>query len=557
MDDAMTFEANANQPPPLEPYDLFASDPVLGAAMEREGGDRETMAAFGKSVGTGEVFEWGFLANRHSPELATHDRFGNRIDEVRYHPAYHSLLEMSVSAGIHCMRYESRPGDGGAVTRNALMYLVSQVEVGHGCPTSMTSAALGALDHQPELAETWRPRLVSRNYDPRLVEPSSKAGCLVGMGMTERQGGSDVRANTSVAQPVGASAAGLEGAHLLQGHKWFTSAPMCDAFLVLAQAPKGLSCYLVPRVLPDGQHNGLRFMRLKDKLGNRSNASGELEFDNALAQMVGPEGRGVPTIIDMVNATRVDVAIWAVSLMRQAIAQAGWHAAHRSAFGSKLIDKPLMLNVLADLELEVEAATLMMAQMSGAFDRAPTDPDEAAFSRLATAVGKYWLTKRSSPVVREALECVGGNGYVEESILPRLYREAPLNAIWEGAGNVIALDVLRAMARSPHGVEAFADRLERASGANATLDRHLADLRAAMGGHDDGASGATREAGARRLVEQTAQCWAASLLVQHGDSALAEAYVQSRLGGDWGSELGTLNPTANLRHIAARAVPSR
>ena len=355
----MTLQAGANQPPPLEPYDLFATDPVLGAAMEREGAQREVMASFGKAVGSQEVFEWGSLANRHSPELATHDRFGNRIDEVRYHPAYHSLLDMSVSAGIHCRRYESQPG------------------------------------------------------------------CLIGMGMTERQGDSDVRANTTVAEPVAATAAGLQDAHRLRGHKWFTSAPMCDAFLVLAQAPKGLSCFLVPRVLPDGQRNGLRIMRLKDKLGNRSNASGELEFEDAIAQMVGPEGRGVPTIIDMVNSTRVDVAIWAVSLMRQSVSQAGWHVAHRSAFGAKLIDKPLMVNVLADMELEVEAATLMMAQMSGAFDRAPTDPDEAAFSRLATAVGKYWLTKRSSPVVREALECVGGNGYVEESILPRPYREAP------------------------------------------------------------------------------------------------------------------------------------
>ena len=552
----MTLEASANQPPPLEPYDLVATDPVLGAAMEREGAQRSAMASFGKAVGSEEVFEWGRLANRHSPELATHDRFGNRIDEVHYHPAYHSLLDMSVSAGIHCMRHESQPGDGGAVTRNALMYLMSQVEVGHGCPTSMTSAALGALAHQPELDATWRPRLVTRSYDPRLVEPSTKTGCLIGMGMTERQGGSDVRANTTVAEPVAATTAGLEGAHVLMGHKWFTSAPMCDAFLVPAQSPKGLSCFLVPRVLPDGQRNGLRFMRLKDKLGNRSNASGELEFEDALAQMVGPEGRGVPTIIDMVNATRVDVAIWAVSLMRQSVAQAGWHVAHRSAFGAKLIDKPLMVNVLADMELEVEAATLMMAQMSGAFDRASTDPDEAAFSRLATAVGKYWLTKRSSPVVREALECVGGNGYVEESILPRLYREAPLNAIWEGAGNVIALDVLRAMARSPHSAEAFADRLDRAIGADTTLDRHLASLRTAMLGDDVGGSGTKLEAGARRLVEQMAQCWAASLLVQHGDPALADAYVQSRLAGDWGSELGTLNPTAALPRIAARTVPS-
>lgn len=557
VNEAAVQEAGANQPPPLEPYDLFATDPVLGAAMEREGAQREPMASFGKAVGAEEVFEWGFLANRHAPELVTHDRFGNRIDEVRYHPAYHSLMAMSVSAGIHCMRYESQPGDGGAVTSNALTYLMSQVEVGHGCPISMTSAALDALEHQPELAAAWRPRLVSRSYDPRLVEPSTKTGCLIGMGMTERQGGSDVRANTTAAEPAGASTAGFDDAYVLNGHKWFTSAPMCDAFLVLAQAPKGLSCFLVQRVLPDGQRNGLRFMRLKDKLGNRSNASGELEIVDAIAQMVGPEGRGVRTIIDMVNSNRLNDAVWAASLMRQAVAQASWHAAHRRAFGSKLVDKPLMTNVLADLELEVEAATLMMAQMSGAFDRAPVDAGEAAFTRLATAVGKYWLTKRSSPVVREALECVGGNGYVEESILPRLYREVPVNAIWEGAGNVIALDVLRAIARAPRSAEAFMNRLDCAGGADATLDRHLAALRAALLRADAGASGAAHEARARRLTEQMAQCWAASLLVQHGEAALADAYVQSRLGGDWGSEFGTLNPTAQLARIAARAVPTR
>jgi putative acyl-CoA dehydrogenase len=541
-----------NMVPPLEPYNLFTTDPVLADAIEREGGgrgaDHDLLVAFGERAGSKEVFEWGHLANRHSPVLRTHDRNGNRVDEVDFHPAYHSLMDLSVSAGIHCMRYESEPGDGGYVTRNALMYLISQVEVGHGCPTSMTGAVLPALRNQPELADVWAPRLTSRSYDPRLVAAEEKAGCLMGMGLTEKQGGSDVRANTSTAVPVDGGGPG--GEHRLTGHKWFTSAPMCDAFLTLAQAPKGLSCFLVPRFLPDGTRNPLHFQRLKDKLGNRSNASGELEYVDAAGWMVGEEGRGVPTIIEMVNGTRVDCTNWAAAMMRQAVAQAGWHVAHRAAFGATLIDKPLMQNVMADLEIEAEAATLMTARISGAYDRSSVDPDEAAFARLATAVAKYWLTKRSSPVVREALECVGGNGYVEESILPRLYREVPLNAIWEGAGNVIALDVLRAMARSPSSVEAFLAELDQAAGAEPILDREVARLRDSITDHTNA------EAQARRLVEQLATCWAASLLVRHGDQAVADAYIRSRLGGDWGSMLGSLPPDAALGPIARRAVPA-
>ena len=505
------------------------------------------LTAFGEGAGSDEVIEWGHLANRHEPELITHDRFGDRVDEVAYHPAYHSLLQMSVEAGIHSLRYEAQPGDGTYVTRNAMMNMACQVDMGHLCPISMTGAALPALRHTPELAAEWEPRIVSRAYDPHLVEPSTKAGVLLGMGMTERQGGSDVRANISTAVPLNGGGPG--GGYRLGGHKWFTSAPMCDGFLVLAHAPGGLSCFLVPRVLPDGERNPLRFMRLKDKLGNRSNASGELEFDAATGWLVGEEGRGVPTIIDMVNGTRIDCTNWAAALMRQAVAQAGWHVAHRDAFGATLIDKPLMQNVLADLELEVEAATLMVARVSGAYDRASLDPDEEAFVRIATAVSKYWVTKRSSPVVREALECVGGNGYVEESVLPRLYREVPLNAIWEGAGNVIALDVLRAMARAPQALDAFMRELDIAAGTEAVLDERVDRLRGSI------ADGAGDEAGARRIVEQMATCWAASLLVRHGDPLAAEAYVGSRLWGDWGSELGTLPTTLDLDVIARRAVP--
>ena len=368
------------------------------------------------------------------------------------------------------------------------------------------------------------------------------------MGMTERQGGSDIRANISEALPMDGGGPG--GTYVLTGHKWFTSAPMSDAFLLLAQAPGGVSCFLVPRLLPDGERNDLRFQRLKDKLGNRSNASGELEFDLAIGWLVGEEGRGVPTIIEMVNATRLDCVVWAAALMRQSVAQAGWHVAHRAAFESKLIDKPLMQNVMADLETETEAATLMTMRLSGAHERSPIDDAEALFARIATPVAKYWVTKRATPVVREALECIGGNGFVEESILPRLYRESPLNSIWEGSGNVIALDVIRAMTKSPEAVEVFMSELDRCRGRHPVLDRHLRELRDSLSGP------APSEAGARRLTERMATVWAACLLVEHGHSAVAKIYLQSRLGGDWGSEFGTLPPSTDLDAVARRAVPA-
>lgn len=546
----MSADELHNQPPPLEPYNLFTSDPVLGDALAREGSkdDWDLLAAFGERVGSEEVYAWGFEANRNPPELHTHDRFGNRIDEVSYHPSYHALMDLSVSEGLHSLRFERAPGEGGYVTRNALVFLISQVEAGHGCPISMTSSVLPSLRMQQELADVWEPRIISRNYDPRLIAPGEKTGCLLGMGMTEKQGGSDVRANTSVAEPVDGGGPG--GEYRLTGHKWFTSAPMSDAFLMLGQAPGGLSCFLVPRVLEDGKRNTLMFQRLKDKLGNTSNASAELEFDGAAGWMVGDEGRGVRTIIEMVNGTRVDCVTWSAGLMRQAVAQAAWHISHRAAFGARLIDKPLMRNVMADLEIEVEAATLMMMRLSGAHERASFDPNEAAFARIATAVAKYWITKRCTPVVREALECIGGNGYVETSILPRLYRESPLNAIWEGAGNVIALDLLRAIAKSPESLDAFLAELDRARGADAILDREVGCLRdaaEAMGGD---------ESQARRLVERLATCWAATLLVSHGDESVADAYVRSRLDGDWGTLFGTLPTHADLRGIAQRAVPA-
>lgn len=537
---------------PLEPYNLYTTDPVLRRAVDREGAGAADvdLVEFGALVGSEEVYQWGFEANRFSPELVSHDRFGERIDEVRYHPSYHRMMELSVGAGIHASHYDGTPGDGSYVARTARMHLVSQVEVGHGCPTSMTGAVLPALREQPDLAAVWEPRIRTRSYDQRLIAPATKTGNLLGMGLTERQGGSDVRANTSVAVPVNGGGPG--GEYRLTGHKWFTSAPMCDAFLVLAQAPAGISCFLVPRILEGGTRNPLRLMRLKDKLGNRSNASAELEFTDAAGWLVGEEGRGINVIIKMVNATRVDVTNWSVSLMRQAVSQVAWHLTQREAFGALLIDKPLMQNVLADLELETEVGTMMVMRLAGAFERASVDDHEAAFLRLSSAVAKYWLTKRSTPVVREALECVGGNGYVEESILPRLYREAPLNAIWEGAGNVIALDVLRALQRAPEAGEAFLAELAHARGADRVFDRELDRLQQTLAAPEGDTA---TEAGARRLVEQLAVCWGASLCLRH-EPVIADAYVRSRLDGDWGAELGTLSPGLDLAGLAQRACPS-
>ncbi len=533
---------------PLEPYNLYATDPVLRRAVVREGaGDAEPdLLQFGERVGSEEVFGWGFDANRHRPELVSHNRFGDRIDEVVYHPSYHRLMELSVGAGIHASHYDGAPGDGSYVARTARMHLISQVEVGHGCPISMTGAALRSLEAQPDLLDVWGPRVRTRVYDPRLTDPADKGGNLLGMGLTEKQGGSDVRSNISTALPVDGGGPG--GEYRLTGHKWFTSAPMCDAFLMLAQAPGGLSCFIVPRVLPDGSVNALRLMRLKDKLGNHANASSELEYDDAAGWLVGEEGRGIQVIIKMVNGTRIDVTNWSTSLMRQAVSQAAHYVSQREAFGSMLSEKPLMQNVMADLELETEVATMMVMRLAGAYERAPIDETEANVLRLGSAVGKYWLSKRSTPVVREALECVGGNGYVEESILPRLYREAPLNAIWEGAGNVIVLDVLRALQRTPESGEAFVAELAAAEGTDRTFDPELRKQR------DRLAAGPPTETEGRRLVEQLAVCWGASLCLQH-EPVLADAYVRSRLAGDWGQEFGTLNKDLNLTEIADRARP--
>ena len=538
-----------NQPPLLDAQELFLSNPVLIDAVEREGGGwaNELLAEFGRMVGTAEWFEQGHLANTYTPQLHTHDQFGNRIDEVEFHPSWHRFMEASVSNGLHSLPFERPAGEGGRIVRDALFTMMSQVEAGHGCPISMTTSVVPALRAEPALASRWEPHILSRTYDPRLVPVADKGSAILGMGMTEKQGGSDVRSNTTVATPTGEVADGAD-LYRLVGHKWFTSAPMSDGFLVLAQAPGGLTCFLLPRVLPDGTRNTLLIQRLKDKLGNRSNASSEVEYDDTLAYRVGDEGRGVATIIEMVSHTRLDCVVGSTGLMRQAVTRAGWHVAHRSAFGALLIDKSLMQNVVADMEIEVEVATAMMMRLSGAFDRAALDPGEAAFQRLATPVAKYWVTKRCSELVREAMECLGGGGYVDESIMPRLYRESPVNAIWEGSGNVIALDVVRALAKSPQVADAFMADVESARGADVNLDRAIDRLRDDLESIDD------PEAGARRLVEQMALVWGGSLAVRHLDASVADAWVDSRVAGNHGNLYGTLDPKLDLAGIARRAV---
>jgi len=536
-----------NQPPPLVDYNLFDADLPLRESLEREGGSwaQDLVSELGRLAGSEEAIAWGFQANSNAPQLHTHDRFGDRIDEVEFHPAWHRLMEVAIGHGLHALPWRD-PRPGAHVARAAAFYVWSQVEGGHGCPVSMTYAAVPALRRQPELAERWEPVITSLEYDPGLRPPASKRGALIGMAMTEKQGGSDVRANTTRAVPVGAGGPG--GEHLLTGHKWFCSAPMCDAFLVLAQAPGGLSCFLLPRVLDDGTRNGFQIQRLKDKLGNRSNASSEIELDEAWAVMIGEEGRGVRTIIEMVNHTRLDCVIGSASLMRQAVAQATHHTAHRSAFGRLLSEQPLMVNVLADIAVESEATILLMMRLAGAFDRA-SDESEAAFKRLALAVAKYWTCKRAIGVVAEALECHGGNGYVEESIMPRLYRDAPLNSIWEGSGNVNALDVLRAMKREPESLLAFLEEVQQAGGIDPRFDDFVRKLEARL------ADGDEAEARARSIVELMAVALEASLLIRHGDPAVADAFCASRLDSNGGRSFGTLPPSTNLAGIVERHRP--
>jgi putative acyl-CoA dehydrogenase len=472
--------------------------------------------------------------------LHTHDRFGHRVDEVEFHPSYHALMDVAVREGLAGAPWAAdKPGSH--VARAAGFMVWSCAEQGHGCPISMTYAAVPALRAAPSLAADYEPLLTSRVYDPGLRAPLGKRGLLAGMGMTEKQGGSDVRANTTTATPQS------DGTWVLRGHKWFTSAPMNDLFLVLAQAPGGLSCFLVPRVLPDGSRNSFLIQRLKRKLGNRSNASSEPEFDQTAAWLVGPEGQGVRTIIEMVTMTRLDCVLGSAAGTRAALALAAHHARHRRAFGSTLIGKPLMRNVLADLALESEAATTLALRLAGAVDRsARGSASERAFLRLATAVGKYWVCKRQPAAVAEALECLGGNGYDEAFGMARLYREAPLNGIWEGSGNVNALDVLRALGREPEAVAALRAEIDAAAGADARLDAAWSEVKALM------ANPADLEGRARHLVERMALVLQGSLLVRGAPEAVADAFCASRLAGDRGLAFGTLPTGAALDGVLER-----
>jgi putative acyl-CoA dehydrogenase len=529
-----------NQVPPLTGHDPIAGDAVLAEACIRHA-DAATLASLaelGRLAGSEQAQDWGRLANENPPKLRTHDRYGHRIDEVEFHPAWHELMRTAVGHGLAGAPWaEADAGNRHAHVRRAVGYLGwTQVEMGHGCPVTMTYAAVPALRRTPELAARYEPGLTATVYEFGLTEPGGKAGLIAGMGMTEKQGGSDVRANTTraVAQP--------DGSYRLTGHKWFTSAPMSDLFLVLAQLAEGVSCFVVPRVLPDGSRNVFHVQRLKDKLGDRSNASSEVEFEGTTGWLVGEPGRGVPAIIEMVNTTRLDCVLGSAATVRAALTQAIHHARHRSAFGALLVDQPLMQNVLADLAVESEAATALAIRLAAALDAGESD-----FLRLAGAAAKFWVCKRTPGVVGEAMEVLGGNGYVEESGLPRLYRQAPLNSIWEGSGNVIALDVLRAMGRSSNTLAAVNAEIELARGVDGRFDDAVKRLHAELG--DVG----QLPFRARRVAGLLALCLQGSLLLRHSPAAVAEAFCASRLGGDWGAVLGTLPAGTAADKIVERA----
>jgi putative acyl-CoA dehydrogenase len=529
-----------NQPPAFEGHDAFGDDPWLRAAVARNGVDWIAASAseLGRYAGSAQAQHHATLANRYTPELRTHDRFGHRVDTVEYHPSYHVLMRRAFEAGTHSLAW--RRDEGGFSARAALFYIWNQLEQGTACPVTMTFASIAVLDEAPELAREWRPRILQDAYDPRAIRASEKAAVTVGMAMTEKQGGSDLRAIQTIAMPDGAG-------YRLTGHKWFCSAPMSDAFLTLARLPEGVTCFLVPRVLPDATRNAIHIQRLKEKIGNRSNASSEIEYRGTFARRLGEPGRGIATLIPMAHHTRFDIVVGVAGMMRLAVNQAIHHARHRSAFGRKLVEHPLMGNVLADLALEAEAALLLAFRLARAFDASREDPRERELQRILTPVAKYWLCKRVTPVVLEALECLGGNGYVEESPLARLYREAPLNGIWEGSANVICLDVLRALARSPEGLDAL-----RAEVALAGEPRWIAhfDAAARLLSDRDAVEGQ-----ARRVVEAFAIAIQASLLQRHGDGHAAAAFAATRMREHGGSlAFGTLPVSAGeLAALVERA----
>jgi putative acyl-CoA dehydrogenase len=541
-----------NQSPPFEDVNLFTSDRALMEAVTREGGGFavDRLTAFGKTCGSAAAFERGRLANEYPPKLKSFDSKGRRLDIVEFHPAYHECMAMSVAEGLHCSASEQlvRPSNnpGANVARSAGCYMAIQMEAGHQCPITMTNAAVPALLVQPDLAAAWLPKIFSREYDKSFQPAKAKRGVTIGMGMTEKQGGTDVRANTTSAMPVGAGGPGAE--YIITGHKWFMSAPMCDAFLVLAQAPGGLSCFLMPRWLPDGTLNGLRFQRLKDKLGNRSNASSEVEFHEAHGWLVGEEGRGIATIIEMVTCTRLDCAVGSAGLMRLALTNAIHHCRHRAVFQRKLVDQPIMQQVLADVALDVEAATALSFRLCRSFDRAD-DPRAAAWRRLMTPVTKYWVCKLGPAVAYEAMECMGGNGYVEESIQARLYRELPLNAIWEGSGNVMALDLLRVLQREPEAVEVVLDELRTTVGDEPRLKAQIDRIETML--HEP----RLLEQRGRALTEALAILAAGAILRAHAPALVADAFIATRLGGlprkTYGQDLERVDTGA----IIDRALP--
>jgi len=527
-----------NQVPPLVGHDPIAGDVALAEACVRhaDAAALDSLAGLGRLAGSEQAQEWGRLANENPPRLRTHDRYGHRIDEIEFHPAWHELMRTAVENGLAGAPWAAGD-DPHAHVRRAVGYVGwSQVEMGHGCPVTMTYAAVPALRRTPALAGRYEPGLTAREYQFGLAEPTGKRGLIAGMGMTEKQGGSDVRANTTRAVPQ------PDGSYLLTGHKWFTSAPMSDLFLVLAQLEEGVSCFVVPRVLPDGSRNVFHVQRLKDKLGDRSNASSEVEFDGTTGWLVGEPGRGVPAIIEMVNMTRLDCVLGSAGTVRAALTQAIHHARHRRAFGALLVDQPLMQNVLADLAVESEAATALGIRLAAA-----VDAGEAAFLRLAGAAAKFWVCKRTPGVVAEAMEVLGGNGYVEDSGLPRLYRQAPLNSIWEGSGNVIALDVLRAMGRSSDTLAAVSAEIELARGADARFDDAVKRLHAELGDADG------LPFRARRIAGLLALCLQGSLLLRHAPEAVADAFCATRLGGDQGTVLGTMPAGTAVTSIVERA----
>jgi putative acyl-CoA dehydrogenase len=555
MDNVFATHEVFNQSPSLENVNLFTADRALMEAVKREGGGHaaKRLSAFGALCGSAEALERGRLANEHVPRLRAFDAKGHRLDIVEFHPAYHECMEISVREGLHASAWDhlATPGAktalGANVARSAGCYMAVQMEAGHQCPITMTNAAVPTLLLEPALAEQWVPRILSRDYDKRFKPADTKRGVTFGMGMTEKQGGTDVRANATRARAAGSGGPG--GEYLITGHKWFLSAPMCDAFLVLAQAPAGLSCFLMPRFLPDGGVNALRIQRLKDKLGNRSNASCEIEFAGAHAWLIGEEGRGVPGIIEMVTGTRLDCAVASAGLMRMALANAIHHCRHRLVFQKRLADQPLMQQVLADLALDAEAATALSFRLARSFDRA-SDAHAAAWRRLMTPVTKYWVCKIGPPFAYEAMECLGGNGYVEDGIAARLYRELPVNAIWEGSGNVMALDLLRVLQREPETVEIVMDDLAAVAGDDGHLKSYLARVQSLL--HEP----RLLDKRGRDLAEALALLAAGTILRAHAPAAVADAFIATRLSGGVRQTYGQGLDWADTRAILERAWPA-